>query len=65
MQAFPLRESVNGINIELRLDNPDGSFKHYSYSTTDIGGVITMFLEYWGLQKLPDWTGWIDITDQF
>ncbi|NBD27203.1 hypothetical protein [Paenibacillus glycinis] len=65
MQAVPSGDAENGIAVELRLDHPDGSFKHYSYSTGDVEEVMTMFLAYWGLQKLPDWTGWRDITDQF
>jgi hypothetical protein len=41
------------------------SFKHYSYATPDTGEVIELFLQYWGHQKLPDWSEWTDITDQF
>lgn len=65
MQASPARDAQNSIIVELRLDYADQSFKHYSYQTTDRSQVIRMFLDYWGLQKLPDWTSWADITDQF
>ena len=65
MQAVPSGDAENGITVELRMDHPDGTFNHYSYSTADADEVIAMFLAYWGSQKLPDWTSWNDITDQF
>ncbi|WP_240419531.1 hypothetical protein [Paenibacillus periandrae] len=65
IQACPAQDALNSIIVELRLNYADQSFKHYSYQTPDKGQVIRMFLNYWGLQKLPDWTHWTDITDQF
>lgn len=65
LQAAPSPESDSAIDVELRLERNDGTFNHYGYSTTDKDEAIRMFLDYWGLQKLPDWTEWTDITDQF
>jgi hypothetical protein len=65
MQAIPAHDDQNSVIVELRLEYDDASFKHYSYQTTDKEEVIRMFLDYWGSQKLPEWTSWTDITDQF
>ncbi|WP_217594432.1 hypothetical protein [Cohnella sp. GbtcB17] len=65
MQAAPSPDSRNGIDVELRLELSDGTFNHYSYSTTDKDEAIRLLLDYWGRQRLPDWTNWTDITDQF
>ncbi|MBP1994694.1 hypothetical protein [Paenibacillus eucommiae] len=40
------------------MDHADGSFRHHSDSTSDLTEVIRLFLNDWGLQKLPDWAGW-------
>ena len=64
IQASPAGDALNSIIVELRLDYSN-QFKHYSYQTPNTGQVIRMFHDYWGLQKLPDWTSLTDITDQF
>ncbi len=65
LQAIPAKDDQNSVIVELRLEYADQSFKHYSYQTTDKAEVMRMFLDYWGVQKLPEWTTWTDITDQF
>ncbi|WP_246608314.1 hypothetical protein [Paenibacillus agaridevorans] len=65
LQAATAEGDGNGFVVELRLVNDDGTFKHYGYSTVDSNEVIRMFLQYWGEQKLPDWSNWTDMTDQF
>ncbi|SFB22653.1 hypothetical protein SAMN05216312_104573 [Cohnella sp. OV330] len=65
LQAAPSPEADGGISVELRLERNDGTFNHYSYSTTDKDEAIRMLLDYWGIQKLPDLTEWTDIADQF
>lgn len=64
MQAILEQEDWNNYTVELRIGNEE-SFKHYSLETSDRSEVIQMFVDYWSQQKLPDWTGWKDITDQF
>ncbi|MFC3804329.1 hypothetical protein [Cohnella sp. GCM10012308] len=65
MQAIPTPDEDGGFSVELRLEHADGTFSHYSYSTTDKDEAIRMCLDYWGMQKLPDLSGWEDVTDQF
>ncbi|WP_405108867.1 hypothetical protein MHH28_30145 [Paenibacillus sp. FSL K6-1217] len=64
MQAAPLRHTPRSIVVELRLGYPDGSFRHFSRQIEDRDSVIRMLLDYWGLQKLPAYSTWSDITDE-
>ncbi|MHA7966949.1 hypothetical protein ACX93W_22810 [Paenibacillus sp. CAU 1782] len=65
LQAIPAKDDKGGIVVEIRFKHGKDGFKHYSYQTLDANEVIAMFLDYWRLQKLPDWANWTDITDEF
>ena len=64
MQAAPVRHTPRSIVVELRFGYPDGSFRHFSLLTTDRISVIRMLLDYWGLQQLPAYSTWSDVTDE-
>ncbi|MEK4008625.1 hypothetical protein [Paenibacillus sp. FSL H3-0333] len=64
MQAAPVRHTPRSIVVELRLGYSDGSFRHFSREMTDRDSVIRMLLDYWGLQKLPAYSTWSDVTDE-
>ncbi|WP_458119450.1 hypothetical protein [Paenibacillus sp. Z6-24] len=51
--------------VEVRLQEDEGHFRHYSWITSDRAEVVGIFLAYWGQQQLPDLSGWQDITDEF
>lgn len=65
LQAIPAKDDKGGIVVEIRFKHGEDGFKHYSYQTLDANEVISMFLDYWRIQKVPDWNNWTDITDQF
>ncbi|MEK4854205.1 hypothetical protein NST04_30515 [Paenibacillus sp. FSL H7-0756] len=64
MQAAPVRHTPHSIVVELRLGYPDGSFRHFSRLMTDRVSVIRLLLDYWGMQQLPDYFTWSDVTDE-
>ncbi|WP_340022011.1 hypothetical protein MHI24_23900 [Paenibacillus sp. FSL K6-1096] len=64
MQAAPVRHTPHSIVVELRFGYPDGSFRHFSRLMTDRVSVIRMLLDYWGLQLLPAYSNWSDMTDK-
>ncbi|MFS0724960.1 hypothetical protein [Paenibacillus sp. 1P07SE] len=65
MQAAMFGSSEESVTVEVRLSYDEESFKHYSYETTDKQKVVRLFLDYWGLQQMPDLAEWADISDQF
>lgn len=65
MQAIPSPDNPDQVTVELRLQYTETSFKHYCYQAASQNEAISLFLDYWALQKLPDWTSWRDMTDEF
>ena len=65
LQAHSPTESTNGLlQVEIRFDYPDGSFKHFCYETDDKKEVYWIFANYWAKEELPDMTKFKDITDE-
>ncbi|WP_339303517.1 hypothetical protein [Paenibacillus sp. FSL R5-0519] len=64
LQAAALEEPGYMV-AEIRLQEGEGGFRHYSYSTTDQTAIIQWFLDYWGKQQLPQLESWQDITHEF
>lgn len=65
MQSILSPDDPSDTVVELRLQYTETSFKHYCYQTADKGEAARMLIDYWALQKLPDWTSWRDMTDEF
>jgi hypothetical protein len=65
MQAACLVNDPSNIILEMRFRYPDQSFKHYSLQTTDKNEVVRILVDYWRMQKLPDYSTWNDITSDF
>ncbi|PYE45535.1 hypothetical protein HUB98_23955 [Paenibacillus barcinonensis] len=61
MQAAALGEPGQMV-AEIRLQEGEHGFRHYSYTTADTTMVIQWFLDYWGKQQLPQLESWKDIT---
>ncbi|MFX3647966.1 MAG: hypothetical protein ACE3K2_29170 [Paenibacillus sp.] len=64
MQAAALEEPGQMV-AEIRLQEGEDGFRHYSYSTADPTAIIQWFLDYWGKQQLPQLESWQDITHEF
>ncbi|MCF7755933.1 hypothetical protein KQ941_15910 [Paenibacillus xylanexedens] len=64
MQAAALEEPGQMV-AEIRLQEGEDGFRHYSCSTTDPTMIIQWFLDYWGKQQLPQLESWQDITHEF
>ncbi len=67
LQAASLEESEQAgqMVVELRLELSKQEFRHYQLLTQDHDQILTLFLNYWGAQRLPDLTHWEDVSDQF
>ncbi|WP_342554772.1 hypothetical protein [Paenibacillus sp. FSL R7-0652] len=63
MQAAALDEPGQMV-AEIRLQEGESGFRHYSYKTADTTRVIQWFLDYWGKQLLPQLEDWQDITHE-
>ncbi|MCW3793707.1 hypothetical protein OM416_19120 [Paenibacillus sp. LS1] len=64
LQAAALEEPGHMV-AEIRLQEGEEDFRHYSYKSTDTTGIIQWFLDYWGKQQLPQLESWHDITHEF
>ena len=65
IQGSLFLQVLAGSVIEIRMENPDGTFIHYSYTTEDKNEVIKMFISYWQEGKIPDIKNWENITSWF
>lgn len=63
LQAAALEEPGQVV-AEIRLQEGEHGFRHYSYMTADTNVVLQWFLDYWGKQQLPQLESWQDITHE-
>ncbi|MBU5353796.1 hypothetical protein ACN9MH_07285 [Paenibacillus silvae] len=63
MQAAALKEPGQMV-AEIRLQEGEHDFRHYSYTTADPTAITRWFLDYWGKQQLPQLASWKDITHE-
>lgn len=56
---------IYGFSVELRLVLPNDEIRHYSYETENMNEVITIFLNYFEKEEIPNLDKWEDISDSF
>lgn len=56
---------IYGFTIELRLVLPNDEIRHYSYETENMNEVITIFLNYFEKEEIPNLDIWKDASDSF
>lgn len=67
LQAASLEEpgKPGQMVVEIRFEQGEHKFTHYRMLTENPDQILSLFLNYWGEQRLPDLTNWEDISDQF
>ncbi|MDT2831800.1 hypothetical protein P7H62_12660 [Vagococcus carniphilus] len=56
---------IYGFTIELRLVLSNDEIRHYSYETENMNEVITIFLNYFEKEEIPNLDIWKDTSDSF
>ncbi|WP_430597670.1 hypothetical protein [Enterococcus sp. AZ177] len=51
--------------VEIRFENREKDFIHYSYITDNQEEVLNILIDYWKVNKIPDMKNWKDISDSF